>query len=193
MADSKTAMHIINLQQLQNEFSTEVFNRINEGIDDIFFKTSGKNFSCETERKDFIGRWLEPYRNYYPQFFLVAVNWELKQVVGYLSGLLDSDDFYRRFPVAAGLCFAQEFKLYPAHFHINCRPEYQGQGVGAKLIASFVELLDKHAIGGVHVVTVKEARNVHFYQKNKFTYQVEAKCSDKVLLFLGKKLDLNHM
>ncbi len=84
--------------------------------------------------------------------------------------------------------FADLFADFPAHFHINCRPDVRGRGVGGRLAERFVSLCEAAGLPGVHVVTAEGARNVAFYRARGFDRAVERTAGEKTLLFLGRRL-----
>lgn len=58
---------------------------------------------------------------------------------------------------------------YPAHLHIDLLPQLQGQGVGARLMNRFIELLRARSCPAVHlVVNSANTRAVRFYEKFGF-------------------------
>jgi len=88
---------------------------------------------------------------------------------------------------------------YPAHLHINLLPEYQGQGVGTRLMRHFEAHLIDQGLKGVHLNTTNHNRKaVPFYHKMGFTVvsETEAKShpvlDDLKLLTFAKKLDTHH-
>lgn len=80
--------------------------------------------------------------------------------------------------------FRECFGDYPAHFHINVDPEFQGQGLGAKVLHRFEAELKRHGIKGVHLITGLRARNRGFYEKMDY---VPVSAKEEIIL-LGKKL-----
>ncbi|ORX94425.1 GCN5-related N-acetyltransferas-like protein [Clohesyomyces aquaticus] len=58
---------------------------------------------------------------------------------------------------------------YPAHFHIDLLPEYQGKGFGSKLMTTFLGKIKDLGAGGVHlgmVATNSDAKR--FYERHGF-------------------------
>lgn len=56
---------------------------------------------------------------------------------------------------------------YPATLHINLEEGFRSQGIGAKLIAAYLDYLAKEKIKGVHFATLSE-RAARFYEKLGF-------------------------
>lgn len=59
---------------------------------------------------------------------------------------------------------------YPAHFHINIKEGWRGQGLGTELAGKFLEILRKSGIRGVHVrVRRNDRRASRFFQSLGFS------------------------
>ncbi|MBF0494043.1 MAG: GNAT family N-acetyltransferase [Candidatus Omnitrophica bacterium] len=56
---------------------------------------------------------------------------------------------------------------YPAVLHINIEEGFRSSGVGAKLIAAFLEYLKKEKVPGVHLSTMSDKAAL-FFEKNAF-------------------------
>ena len=54
---------------------------------------------------------------------------------------------------------------YPALFHINVQREYRSQGVGDKLVASFLKFLKENQIPGVFISTFSDSAKGFFLKK----------------------------
>ena len=135
-----------------------------------------------------IAHWTDYYRYLEPNLIYVARNVE-DRLAGYLMGCSDSRAAASSLAHHAGFTlFADLHAAYPAHLHINCRPEYRSQGIGGRLIQALSEDLRVQSIGAVHVVTAKAARNVRFYQRNGFQHVAERTLQGRRLLFLGRRL-----
>jgi ribosomal protein S18 acetylase RimI-like enzyme len=85
---------------------------------------------------------------------------------------------------------------YPAHLHINLLPEYQGLGLGTRLMERFEAHLIDQGVTGVHLQTSNHNQKaIPFYKKLGFTVasQVEVtshpKLDDLQFLTFAKKLD----
>ncbi len=60
--------------------------------------------------------------------------------------------------------------LYPAHLHMNILPEYQGKGLGGKLITLFIDHIKDLQVSGIHLGTSNHNRTaISFYRKMGFT------------------------
>jgi GNAT superfamily N-acetyltransferase len=58
---------------------------------------------------------------------------------------------------------------YPAHLHLNLLPRRQGQGLGARLFASWLELSCAHGVSALHVgVNRGNARALQFWARCGF-------------------------
>ena len=76
-------------------------------------------------------------------------------------------------------------KEYPAHLHINILPEFQGQGIGGRLIGALEAHLIKKGVRGVHLTTsVKKVPSIKLYERNG--YELKAQFDGGVLLFAKK-------
>lgn len=159
-------------------------------IETIFFVTSATGGGLSGDARDrFFRRWTGYYLAACAESVFV---WREPsgENAAYLTGCLDSaaaasalrdEIFYFRH-------FAPHYTDYPAHFHINCRPERQGRGLGRALVAAFVGQCVERGVAGVHVVTGRDARNRHFYDKNGFALVDGARLADRDLVLLGRKL-----
>ncbi len=112
------------------------------------------------------------------------------KLAGYLTGCLDSAGaeplydalFYYR-------AFADQYPAFPAHFHINCHPNYRNQGFGAELVAAFLGACRDAGVGGAHVVTGAGARNASFYDRCGLTERARRDVGGKPLVLLARSLD----
>ena len=145
-----------------------------KALEEIFWLTCAQPPSEEL-RAPFKKKYLDDYLS-----LLSFVAIQNDQVVGYI--LCQPDAQRAPFSLEA---FKDFWAPYPAHLHINTHPQVQGRGVGAKLLEHLESELQKRAIGGVHLITHAEARNVFFYEKNQYKRIHE---TAQKLLMLGKKL-----
>lgn len=154
----------------------------------IFFLSSSKKEFCnDLEKDNFFNTWVMPYFNNYKNLFFIALN-EKKEILGYLSGCIDSVDFMKYCPHESYRLFSDLFVNYNAHLHINCDPKSRGKGVGTKLINYYIEVLESYSdVKGVHIITNPKSRNVNFYQANKFYFLEKRVLNNYSYLFMGKE------
>ena len=155
-----------------------------DAIKEIFFLCSSrKKFESNFEKEVFFNRWTTYYVEFCPDEILVAVD-EKGIVAGYLMGCSDSLKAEKKISeqLPAYSVFSDLFEEYPSHFHINCHPNFQGQGIGTKLLQHYCLAQNK----GVHLVTSTDAKNIEFYRRNGFTYSSTRKWKGINLLFLGR-------
>lgn len=136
------------------------------------------------DRRLFIDIFMRPYTVHYAAACWIA---EMDgQVIGYLTGCLDTDSYtpvfrrallraaertlrgrYRLGPrtVRAGIGFVCEqisrrarpdFTAYPAHLHINLIASYRGQGIGRQLMQAYLDQCRAAGIPGVHLSTTDQ-------------------------------------
>ena len=159
-------------------------------IHKIFFECSRrKKFSSQIEKEIFFSHWTDYYTGPKLRDIFLATD-EKQDIAGYLMGHDNSFEAVSFFKnrVPSYLIFKNLFSRFPAHLHINCSPNFQGVGVGKKLIDSYIEELKKRGAKGLHVVTSPDARNVQFYKKAGFEFHQEGKWEKSKLFFMG--LDL---
>ena len=161
-----------------------------EEIKTIFFLTSPRKSFDSPEIKDaFFKKWVGHYMTQRLDFFYVAYDEVQKKVLGYLTIEPDSkaviDRFHNHIHYKA---FVDYYAEYPAHLHINCHPETQGKGIGSKLIERASQDLKNLKISGLHLITAPTARNVSFYRKNGFEFEIIKTIDDIDYLLMGKKL-----
>lgn len=158
-------------------------------IREIFFLSAARqDFADPDEREAFAARWLDHYLAAQPGRLFLA-RWSGGGLAGYLTGCADSrgaEALYRSIP-HYGL-FEDLFESFPAHLHINCRPEARGRGIGGRLVAAFASRLSEEGVPGVHVVTAPEARNVGFYRRRGFDLEETRRAAARFLLFMGRRL-----
>lgn len=66
-------------------------------------------------------------------------------------------------------------RKYPAHLHIDIKPEGQRQGLGTKLMDALVAKLKEQGINGVHLgVGASNEKGVNFYKKYGFKVYKQA-------------------
>ncbi len=155
-------------------------------VRDVFFQTSTKkNFLDQDEKEKFFYKYLGLYLEHYPEFAYVS---SIDQVIGYCVGSPQTNylDLIRLQPHLS--LFEDLFAQFPAHLHINFLPDFQGKGLGSKLLLAFEAELAGRNIAGVHIMTSSKSRNVAFYRRLGFTFECERESKDGAILFMGKLL-----
>jgi GNAT superfamily N-acetyltransferase len=156
---------------------------------DIFFESSSRTvFASDEDRQAFFRRWTSFYLERCPEDV-----WFWREppdgFAGYLTGCRDSAGADRLFAEVPGYAvFAGCFADFPGHFHVNCRAGRRGQGLGARLVGTFVEDCRGAGLAGLHLVTAPEARNVGFYRRLGFTVTLNRPFANRSLLFMGRSL-----
>ncbi|MCO4792247.1 MAG: GNAT family N-acetyltransferase [Bacteriovoracaceae bacterium] len=158
-----------------------------EDIEKIFFDNSLiKTFSSHTDREDFFNRWCGQYlKNYPTQFYLAIID---NKVVGYLAGHTNSKTALKEFKIPGYDLFQEFYEEYPAHLHINCDLEYQGLGIGTKLMKAFMDEMKEKELPGLHIITSIGAKNSGFYASLGFNILDFKNLKNSKLLIMGKKL-----
>ncbi len=163
--------------------------RLWRAVEEIFFlSTARRNFATEQEKQDFLARWTGYYRESEPEGVFLAMAAD-GRVAGYLTGCADSKSasrLYRDIPSYS--LFEDCFEAFPAHFHINCHPDFRNQGIGTRLVEAYLAQCTRAGLPGVHVVTVPQARNVAFYHRCGMNFSVARGWHGQQLLFLGAQL-----
>ena len=152
-------------------------------IDTIFFEASTKKeFKDAQEKEAFNWKYLGFYLAHYPEYAWIAV--KNQQVLGYIVGMPFTQDpsLYQIQPHLSA--FAEEFKHYPAHLHINCHESSRGMGVGKLLTLQLIEQLKQQGIKGLHIMTGPASDNRAFYSKLGFNFE-QIKNS---ILLMGREL-----
>lgn len=159
-------------------------------IQRIFFENSSrKSFSDETQKRQFFERWLGVYlQNFADETFVACT--DDSRVLGYLAGCQNSSEGLKTIgeKLTSYKIFERQFKVYPAHFHINISSQAQGMGVGKKLIEHYFHFLKFKKISGVHVVTSQGEPNIDFYKKLNFEISDRQLFQDWELLLMGHLL-----
>jgi GNAT superfamily N-acetyltransferase len=158
-------------------------------IETIFFATSSvQTFADVRGRETFRMRWLGRYMVRFAEDFFVARDRD-GAVIGYLAGCVDNpaldplfDDipYYKTFAV---LCVR-----YPAHLHINMDGRFRSRGIGGALIEAFAAHASRAGAPGMHIVTSKGARNVHFYERTGFRVLGQTQAERDDVVFMGRLL-----
>jgi len=158
---------------------------------------SGKNATAQFKDPDLIGHlYLAPYVIFEPEICFVVTN--NQKPCGYIIGTKNSQKFHGKcekdwFPVLRdrypiekvsddffdlritkrlheGHKVKDELISYPAHLHINLLPETQGQGVGRKIMETFINKLIELNVPALHLEVGKKNQSaIKFYEKVGFT------------------------
>lgn len=114
--------------------------------------------------------WLPAVRNLYPR--LEDPSWSPTEV--WIRKTIHSE---------AG--FPDFVDEYPAHLHIDFLPRAQGQGLGTRFIAAFLEKLRAEGVPGFHLgVGIQNTKAQGFYAKQGF----QVIRQDPGVIYLGLKL-----
>jgi ribosomal protein S18 acetylase RimI-like enzyme len=74
------------------------------------------------------------------------------------------------------------FAEYPAHLHMNLLPDYQGKGIGTRMILHFEDHLRVKGVGGVHLQTSNyNFKALPFYEKMGFRRVKEVRAPHPVI------------
>ncbi len=158
-------------------------------MEEIFFQTAKKqSFENSLERKSFQDRWLSPYLDQSASNLYIAIDSQ-NNITGYLTACFDTALFLKRGdPPKSLLLFEDLVEEYPCHFHINCSPSFQRQGVGRQLVGHLISEVQSCGIGGVFIVTSPEEENVNFYRKLEFKREINRTLEGAQILFMGRKV-----
>jgi ribosomal protein S18 acetylase RimI-like enzyme len=159
--------------------------------EEIFFSSCAvKSFTSDAHRARFRERWFGRYLDRYPENFLVALDEEKKNVIGYLAGCLIDP---RKDPLFADLTYYEAFgalcDTYPAHLHINVAEQARSKGVGAALIEAFAAQVKRAGLPGLHLVTDEGNRNVRFYERNGFKILATTLSHNIPVVFMGRRTE----
>lgn len=179
---------MIEILKLDTVVNPIEFKSIVDQVKFIFYASSSlQEFSSEERKAAFFKRWCGDYLTLFPdQFYIMQEN---NSVLGYLSGCNDSKNALAILEVPGLSVFSDLFENYPAHFHINFHPTCRGRGLGSGIVASYCEDLQRDHVRGVHLVTSPGAANISFYQRLKFSHEVQREFKQMTLLFMGRILD----
>lgn len=108
------------------------------------------------------------------------LNFFLYSLLGFLKGEFRMPDFY---------CD------YPATLHINLKTRWRGQGLGSRLISSYLDYLKQEKIKGVYLASISDKAKTFFlkqgfhllYQGRRSYFQYILKKEMPIYIF-GKKL-----
>jgi GNAT superfamily N-acetyltransferase len=170
-------LKIVKIDDLSNDELSEVIK--------IFFQTASVHSFASSEDKElFMYRYFGYYQEHFASLFYIAIVDD--KPVGYLCGSLTSftdNDLLKLQPQIE--FFEESCKAYPAHLHININPEFHGRGIGQQLVANFVSYLEGKEVSGLHIITTPKARNVKFYQRCGFDFEIVKLVNQTELLFMG--------
>jgi ribosomal protein S18 acetylase RimI-like enzyme len=153
---------------------------------DIFFEASiRKDFKNEDESSAFFFKYVGYYLVHYPDLAFVAVE---DRVLGYVLGAPSSFEAELNKIQPHLALFERYFVAYPAHLHINCRPDTRGKGIGSMLVQRFEASLHKRGVPGLHIMTSYDAYNKKFYKKLGFHEEVVKEFKGSRILLMGKGL-----
>lgn len=148
------------------------------------------DLNAKSPTPELFDKYARPYIENWPDDVFFACDLASKQTMGYLLGCRDSrkgaeilSPLLKSYSV-----FEDLFPRYPAHFHINVHPRFHGRGAGTFLVQDYLVELKKSGVKGVHIVTSPDERNVDFYLKQKFIYQLARPFNDRNLLFMGTRI-----
>lgn len=144
----------------------------------LFFETANTQSFSSAEAKDgYLARWFGRYVDLQPEACLLALD-DSGRVTGYVAGCFDTFGLGAQ-PIirdisyyTPALCAA--LSSYPAHFHINVKPERQGSGIGRELVWRFIDLCRAAGANGIHVVTGAASPAVRFYERCGFRLETAA-------------------
>ena len=156
-----------------------------EQIEKVFWETS-KNQANTAQ--SFIDRWLHIFLES-PSRLLVTAKSQ-GQVVGYLVCEMKTKTAPRIWEEHKSLRLF-ESTLPPndfAHFHMNVSPEFQGLGVGRKLLETLFKNLEERGETELYVVTGAHAPNVSFYLAVGFERLETKRLGESELLLLVRNL-----
>ncbi|MBI5808766.1 MAG: GNAT family N-acetyltransferase [Ignavibacteriales bacterium] len=168
------------------------------GLYEICLKTGNSGKDATEFYKDplLLGNFYSaPYAVIHPELTFILADNDIP--VGYILGTNDSELFYHKsekewFPplrkkyplpeendntpdakiirlIHKGHLPKSELLSYPAHLHIDILPEGQGQGMGRKLIDTFINKLIEMKVPALHLEVGKRNINaIKFYEKIGF-------------------------
>ena len=155
----------------------------------IFFLSSPtQRFASPDERDAFLERWTGWYRDEAPELVLAALASD-GTVAGYLTGCHDSGAAKRLYgDIESYALFDDLFGDYPAHFHVNCHPDWRCKGIGRRLAEAFITGCAGQGIAGVHVVTAEGAHNAEFYRRRGLEAVAARPWQGRDLVLMGRRL-----
>ncbi|WP_127717510.1 GNAT family N-acetyltransferase [Halobacteriovorax sp. HLS] len=177
-------MEIVSFEKIEQAQIEDILSQVKT----IFFECSSlKNFRDDEHRESFFNKWCGDYLKLEKNHFYLAMDG--REVLGYLSGHLNSKEALENFIIPGPEIFEDCFEKFPAHFHINCSPHHQGRGIGRRLVEHYTRELSESSINGVHLITSTDADNLGFYRALGFTCEVLRPFKSFELLLLGKEIN----
>lgn len=159
-------------------------------LKDIFFSSSSvQTFSSTEARESFFQRWLGQYLQKFPEWTFLAILDD--EVIGYLVAAPNCDKMYRELNIPGMDIFEAYYDRFSVGLHINVSFKARGQKVGEKLIDALKQKCLNLGKGGIHAITSAGARNVSFYSKLGFDFQVIQNFKGSDLLFMGCEFSKN--
>lgn len=158
-------------------------------IEDILLSAATpRDFQSASERDRFCRLWAGYYRDRAPQHFYLWRD-DDGAVLAYLCALANSAEAVELIEAQpAFTVFADYFARYPAHFHVNCRADCRGRGIGGALVERFIRDCRKGGVAGVHLVTAEGARNVAFYRRHGMRAIARRSWRGRALQLMGRRL-----
>jgi GNAT superfamily N-acetyltransferase len=158
------------------------------GIEAIFFVSAAtRQFVSPDARAAFHELWLGRYLRHFPDWCFAAAG-EDGAMTGYLAGApisgaepVPGPDYYEQLDAAL-------LEAYPAHIHVNVRPEMRCRGVGERLITAFRAHCRAHGVPGFHAVTAANSRASAFFAKCGLAPRPTIEWRGKRIVFLGESL-----
>ncbi len=155
-------------------------------VEEIFFESSTKKeFKDQAEKIEFEWKYLGFYLTHFSQYAWLAI-YEGK-VLGYVIGMPHTNDPELNHIQPHLKAFEEQFKLFPAHLHINCHHETRGKGIGKALILRLIAQLRVEKISGLHIMTDTTSENRFFYQRLGFDFEFVS----GHVLFMGIRIQLS--
>ncbi len=157
--------------------------------ENIFFLSAPvRDFASTAEKRAFLERWTGYYRDSEPDHLYLSLD-AGGGVAGYLTGCRDSGAARRLYrDIESYGLFEDLFDAYPAHFHVNCHPDFRRRGIGTALVDAFVAACVEEGADGLHIVTGTGADNTAFYRKCGLGFALRRRCGERELLFMGRRL-----
>jgi GNAT superfamily N-acetyltransferase len=159
-------------------------------LKEIFFLNAKNPPQVASEREQFFKKYAQLYTENWPDDTFFACDLDTEKTMGYLIGCRNSDEGQAKLAalLPSYTLFADMFKKFPAHLHMNVHPDFHGKGAGSFLVQEYIIELKKFRVKGAHIITAPDERNVQFYLKHKFKYALERDFNGKKLLFMGLSL-----